>query len=162
MDDEYEERVLENYANKLDDYELYADENVMAEYQFRYRETIKKNKLEGVSYKKTNTKRASKKHFTMTKKQKEWWQQCGDRNAHHKASECGGPQDVLKWNQFGHEQASLFRSEHWNPQVCGLPLVRGWHVQWGRGQWQMDHNRKRRRGSQDGHLLIATNLHLYE
>ena len=81
MDDEYEERVLENYANKLDDYELYADENVMAEYQFRYRETIKKNKLEGVSYKKTNTKRASKKHFTMTKKTERmvtavWRQKC--------------------------------------------------------------------------------------
>ena len=51
-DDEYEERVLDNYAAKPEDYELFADENVTAEYRYRYRETTDKNRKEGTSYRK--------------------------------------------------------------------------------------------------------------
>ena len=59
-DDEYEQRVLENYAAKPEDYELFADENVTAEYRYRYRETTVKNRKEGTTYRKAPAKRTQK------------------------------------------------------------------------------------------------------
>ena len=55
-DDEYEERVMANYAAKSEDYKLFADENVTAEYQYRYRETIEKNRKDGISFRKVPAK----------------------------------------------------------------------------------------------------------
>ena len=59
-DDEYEQRVLDNYAAKPEDYKLFADENVTAEYRYRYREMTLKNRKEGTSYRKAPAKRTKK------------------------------------------------------------------------------------------------------
>ena len=69
-DDEYEQRVLANYAPKPEDYELFADENVMAEYQYRYRETTEKNRKEGTLYCKVPAKR-TKNTEQITKRRRE-------------------------------------------------------------------------------------------
>ena len=61
-DDEYEQRVLANYAAKPEDYELFADENVMAEYRYRYHKMTEKNRKEGTLYPKRtkNTEQITK------------------------------------------------------------------------------------------------------
>ena len=70
-DNEYEERVLANYAAKPGDYEIFADENVTAEYSYHYRETMKQNKIEGVSYKKMTPKKSTNVQGPGTKKRRQ-------------------------------------------------------------------------------------------
>ena len=67
-DNEYEQRVLDNYAAKPEDYELFADENVTAEYRYRYCETTLKNRKEGTTYRKAPTKRTKKTERSSRKK----------------------------------------------------------------------------------------------
>ena len=146
-DDEYEERVLANYANRSDDYELYADENVTAEYRFRYRETTKKNNI--LSYKKTNTKRATKKCGTSTKSRKN-----GDGSGETEMP-ITKPLSVVV-HRMSQNEIHLAMSKPYYSEVNteNLEFVDSlWSEDDMRSEaevsGQMDHDRKRRRCSQD-------------
>ena len=68
--DEYEQRVMANYAAKSEDYELFVDENVTAEYRYRYREMTEKNRKDGISFRKAPAKHTGKSNEQGTKRRR--------------------------------------------------------------------------------------------
>ena len=157
-DDEYEERVLANYANKSDDYELYADENVTAEYRFRYRETTKKNNIDSVSYKKTNSKRATKKRGTSTKSRKN-----GDGSGETEMP-ITKPLSVVVHRMSQNEIHLAMSKPHCSEvNTENLEFVDSlWSEDDMRSEAEVSDRWIMTENGEDALKIIATNLHLYE